>query len=111
MRRPKLVSREVDADAMITAPPEWGAGRVFDARCWNVAYKAGWGGSGQGRFLAGQMGAVDLGSGRWAAFAVMFHPSEQPDTDDPGKVQAYQVMEQALTTIKKALRKHLRACI
>lgn len=106
----KLRSQEIGAPATLSAAASWGAGEVFRSPCWRVAYKAGWGGSRQGSFLAGQMGTVELPGGRWAAFSVMFHPAAQPATDDPGRAHADRVIERALTLLKGVLRREFGAC-
>ena len=110
MGEDKLRSQEIGAAARLTAAASWGAGEVFRSPCWRVAYKAGWGGSRQGSFLAGQMGTVELPGGRWAAFSVMFQPTAQPATDDPGRAHADHVIERALTLVKRVLRRELGAC-
>lgn len=110
MAAPKLPSEEIGADARLSVAPPWGAGRTFAAPCWHLAYKAGWGGSNHGDFVAGQMGAVDLPGGRWVAFSVMFEPVVQPATDDPGRVHADSVIEQALTRVKSVLRRRFGSC-
>jgi hypothetical protein len=108
LRLPKRNSQEPGAEAQLTAKPSWGAGTVFGARCWRVAYKAGWGGHAQGRFLAGQIGAVDLPGGRWIAFAVMFHPTTQPPSDDPGLARADQALASVLGSLKQELKQRFR---
>jgi hypothetical protein len=105
LRLPKRNSQEPGAEQQLTAAPAWGAGTVFAAGCWKVAYKAGWGGHAQGRFLAGQMGTVELPGGRWIAFAVMFHPTAQPPSDDPGVAKANTAVEAVLGALKAALRR------
>ncbi len=80
MRLPKLPSREVKAGEL-TAPLDWGAGESLSK---GTAYKAGWGGSLNGNFLAGQIALAELpGVGR-AALVAVFHPDNQPSRDDPG---------------------------
>jgi hypothetical protein len=108
LRLPKRNSQEPGAEAQLTASPAWGAGTVFGAGCWRVAYKAGWGGHAQGRFLAGQIGAVDLPGGRWIAFAVMFHPTTQPPSDDPGLAHADQALASVLGSLKQQLKQRFR---
>jgi hypothetical protein len=103
LRLAKRNSQEPGAEKQLTAAPGWGAGTVFSARCWQVAYKAGWGGHTQGRFLAGQIGTVELPMGHWVAFAVMFHPSVQPPSDDPGLAHANVAVESVLGALKTAL--------
>jgi hypothetical protein len=97
---PKLPSREVAAGDL-TAPLDWGAGRAFAGLA--PAYKAGWGGSMNGNFLAGQIAVVTLpGEGRLAV-AVMFHPDEQPSRDDPGITAAPEAVELVMHTVRNAV--------
>jgi len=105
MRQPKLRSREPSADSRITAPLEWGAGTTFRALCWQVAYKGGWGRNTTVPFTAGQLGTVELGNGRWAAFAVVFHPSKVPPDSDPGKADAPAGLAVALAPVKRKLQR------
>jgi hypothetical protein len=80
MRLPKQPSREVKPGEL-TAPLNWGAGESLPS---GTPYKAGWGGSLNGNFLAGQIALADLpGIGR-AALVAVFHPDAQPSRDDPG---------------------------
>ena len=89
MRLPKLPSREVKPGEL-TAPLEWGAGESLPK---GTPYKAGWGGSLNGNFLAGQIALPDLpGIGRAALIAV-FHPDRQPSRDDPGITEAPQALD------------------
>ncbi len=95
MRLPKLPSREVKPGEL-TAPLNWGAGESLPK---GIPYKAGWGGSLNGNFLAGQIALADLpGIGR-AALVAVFHPDEQPSRDDPGITAS----PQALDTIFSSL--------
>jgi hypothetical protein len=80
MRQSKQASREVPPGEL-TAPLSWGAGESLPA---GTAYKAGWGGSLNGNFLAGQIALADLPDTDPAAIAVAFHPDQQPPRDDPG---------------------------
>lgn len=80
LRLPKLPSREVKAGEL-TAPLDWGAGESLSK---GTAYKAGWGGSLNGNFLAGQIALADLPEIGRAALVVVFHPDKQPSRDDPG---------------------------
>lgn len=105
MRAPKLASREPGADSRITAPLEWGAGSVFRSPCWHVAYKGGWGRNVAVPFSAGQLGSVELANGRWAAFAVVFHPTVQPIDSDPGKALAPEALGAALAPLRRKLQK------
>jgi hypothetical protein len=96
MRIPKAVSREV-APSELTAPLGWGAGRAFAGL--HPAYKAGWGGSLDGDFMAGQIALVDLPAGRLAV-AVMFHPDVQPPSDDPGRTAAPHAIELVMGALR-----------
>jgi hypothetical protein len=80
MRLPKMPSREVRAGEL-TAPLDWGAGESLPT---GTAYKAGWGGSLNGNFLAGQIALADLSEIGRAAVVAVFHPDRQPSRDDPG---------------------------
>jgi hypothetical protein len=100
MRIPKAVSREV-APSELTAPLDWGAGRAFAGL--RPAYKAGWGGSLNGDFLAGQIALVDLPAGRLAVAAV-FHPDVQPPSDDPGRTAAPHAIELVMKSLRRAQR-------
>jgi hypothetical protein len=100
LRAPKLPSREVPAGEL-TAPLNWGAGRAFAG--FDPAYKAGWGGSMNGNFLAGQIAVVSLPGGRRLALAVMFHPDEQPTRDDPGITAAPAALELVMRAVRKAI--------
>jgi hypothetical protein len=98
LRAPKLPSREVTAGEL-TAPLDWGAGRAFAGLA--PAYKAGWGGSMNGNFLAGQIAVVTFpGEGR-LALAVMFHPDEQPSRDDPGITTAPEAVELVMRSLRE----------
>ena len=89
----------------LTAPPTWGAGDVFTARCWNVAYKAGWGGA-QAHipWLASQIGSVALAGGHHLDFAVAVHPYTQPPDDDPGLTDAPRGISLVLRTLRTYLQ-------
>jgi hypothetical protein len=100
MREPKQMSREV-LPGEFTAPLDWGAGRAL-AR-FGPAYKAGWGGTQQGGFLAGQMVLFEPGSGERAAVAVVFHPAEQPSIDDPGLTRAPEALEAVMDALAEEL--------
>jgi hypothetical protein len=103
MRLPKEPSDEPLA-GHLTVAPTWGAGEVFSARCWDVAYKAGWGGA-QAHipWLASQIGTVALAGGHHVAFAVAVHPYTQPPDDDPGLTDA----PRAISLVLGALRTYL----
>jgi hypothetical protein len=60
---------------------QWGAGTAF--RGLEPAYKAGWGGSAQRNFLAGQI-VVLSGANPPMALAAMFYPAREPATDNLG---------------------------
>jgi len=95
---PKAPSRE--PGAQLSTDPAWGVGRTFPT--WEVAYKAGWGGSGTGSFLVGQIAVVRRGA-RWAAIAAMVHPTQQPSADDPGLAHAADGLEALLREIAAQL--------
>jgi hypothetical protein len=103
MGREKQPSREPLAGTL-TAPPSWGAGDVFRAACWHLAYKAGWGGA-QAHipWLGAQMGAVSLPGGARLSFAVAVHPFAQPIDDDPGHTVAPQGISRVLRALRGAL--------
>ena len=96
LRLPKAASREV-APGELTAPLDWGAGKVFAGL--NPAYKAGWGGSLEGDFLAGQLAVVDLPTGR-LALAVAYRPDVQPPSDDPGRTAAPHAIELVMESLR-----------
>lgn len=100
MTMPKQPSRESE-EGELTAPLDWGAGRVFGDLA--PAYKAGWGGSLNGNFLAGQIVVVKLPGGDHLSLAVMFHPSAQPERDDPGITVAPEAIEAVQQTVRSAL--------
>lgn len=101
MREPKAHSREIQPGEF-TAPLDWGAGRAFAG--FDAAYKAGWGGSQEGAFMAGQMALLRLPSGRRAAVTVVFHPAVQPSADDPGLTRAPAAIEAAMRPLARELR-------
>jgi hypothetical protein len=94
MAKPKQLSQE--RGAVFTADLRWGAGVGFLG--YRVAYKAGWGGSRQRAFLAGQFAVVNV-KGRHVAVAAMFHPSTQPRIDDPGETSAPEALEEIFTAL------------
>jgi hypothetical protein len=100
MRAPKLPSRESEPGEL-TAPPDWGAGSVFFGL--NPAYKAGWGGSLNGNFMAGQIAVVPLGGGDHLALAVMFHTDAQPSRDDPGITTAPEAVEAVMEAARASV--------
>lgn len=96
MPLPKLPSREV-APGELTAPLDWGAGESLPK---GTPYKAGWGGSLNGNFLAGQIALADLpGIGR-AALVTVFHPDHQPSRDDPGITEAPQALDAIFSSLR-----------
>jgi hypothetical protein len=100
MSAPKRASRESEPGEL-TSPLNWGAGVVFgDLR---PAYKAGWGGSLNGNFLAGQIMVVGLPGNDHLSLAVMFHPGTQPERDDPGITVAPEAIEAVMQTVRSAL--------
>ena len=100
MTAPKQASRESEPGEL-TAPLDWGAGRVFADL--SPAYKAGWGGSLNGNFLAGQIAIVPLPGEQHLSLAVMFHPDTQPERDDPGITVAPQAVEVVMQTVRSEL--------
>lgn len=101
MREPKARSREI-SPAEFTAPVDWGAGRALAA--FDPAYKAGWGGTQESAFLAGQMALLRLPSGGRAAISVIFHPAVQPGEDDPGLTRSPQALETVMRSLARELR-------
>jgi hypothetical protein len=100
MAAPKRDSRESEPGEL-TAPRDWGAGVVFGDL--HPAYKAGWGGSLNGNFLAGQIVVVSLPKDQHLSLAVMFHPDTQPERDDPGITVAPEAIEAVMQTVRSAL--------
>ncbi|HEY6731074.1 MAG TPA: hypothetical protein VI039_08630 [Solirubrobacterales bacterium] len=96
MEAPKRPSRESEPGEL-TAPIDWGAGTVFKG--FAPAYKAGWGGTLNGNFLAGQIAIVHLQNGDDLALAVMFHPDTQPERDDPGITSAPAAIETVMEAV------------
>lgn len=103
MRASKPASREVPPGEL-TAPLDWGAGEAF-AGGPKPAYKAGWGGTQQAEFLAGQIALVQPPSGPPLALAVAFHPDVQPASDDPGRTAAPHGVELVMDAVRTALAK------
>lgn len=104
MRAPKLPSREVPAGEL-TAPVDWGAGEALPG---DPAYKAGWGGTLHGNFLAGQIALARLPGLGPVSLAVMFHPATQPVRDDPGITAAPAAIETVLDAVLAAGRRDRR---
>jgi hypothetical protein len=100
MRRPKRASTELASADEYTVDAAWGAGRALAGL--RPAYKAGWGGATQHRFLAEQLAVVHVG-GHTVAVAVAFHPTAQPDVDDPGRTVAPQAIETMLAAVRAQL--------
>lgn len=99
MREPKGTSSEIPPGEL-TAPLDWGAGRAFAGL--SPAYKAGWGGTLNGDFLAGQIALVRLPGGDPLTIAVAFHPHTQPLRDDPGITAAPAAIELIMRALRKA---------
>lgn len=97
MTTPKQVSSEIASAGEYTAEKDWGAGRVFAGL--RPAYKAGWGGVQQQRFVAGQIVYVRVG-GRGYAIAATFRPNVQPELDDPGRTAAPRALEAIFSTLR-----------
>lgn len=100
MEVPKQPSRETEPGEL-TAPLDWGAGQVFDG--FAPAYKAGWGGTLNGNFLAGQIAVVPLENQDHLALAVMFHPDAQPTRDDPGITTAPAAVETVMNAVRSSI--------
>jgi hypothetical protein len=100
MAAPKQPSRE-SQPGELTASLDWGAGKVFGEL--DPAYKAGWGGSLNGNFLAGQIAVVPLPGREHLSLAVVFHPDVQPARDDPGITVAPQGVEAVMRAVRSAL--------
>ena len=101
MRAPKQPSRESPAGEL-TAPLDWGAGVAFAGM--EPAFKAGWGGSQNGNFLAGQLAVLPIGGGDRLAIAVMFHPDAQPPRDDPGITAAPSALQTVMVSVRSILK-------
>ncbi len=99
MRAPKQPSRE-SKPGELTAPLDWGAGASFPGL--SPAYKAGWGGSLNGNFLAGQIVVVPIGDDH-LSLAVMFHPDSQPSRDDPGITTAPEAIERVMEEVRSGI--------
>lgn len=106
MRAAKLPSRE-SPPGELTAPLDWGAGVAFAGM--EPAFKAGWGGSQNGNFLAGQLAVIPIGDGDHLAIAVMFHPGEQPSRDDPGITTAPSALQTVMVSVRSSLNKVARS--
>ena len=100
MRAPKQPSRE-SPPGELTAPLDWGAGVAFAGL--EPAFKAGWGGSQNGNFLAGQLAVVPIAGGDRLAIAVMFHPDVQPSRDDPGITAAPSALQTVMVSVRSSL--------
>jgi hypothetical protein len=96
MKRPKAKSREVPA-GQLKMDPAFGAGKAIPG----AFYKAGWGGVDSGDYLAGQLGILP---DRSLAFAVMFHPAQQPPSEDPGLTAADEAIQAVVRPVAKAMR-------
>jgi hypothetical protein len=94
MAKAKELSEE--PGATFTTDPRWGAGLAFAG--YPLAYKAGWGGTRQGAFLAGQFAIVTIRKRR-VAVAAMFHPRTQPQIDDPGETQAPRAIQDIFAAV------------
>jgi len=97
MRAPKLPNREVQPGEL-TAPLDWGAGESLPAE---TAYKAGWGGSLHGNFLAGQIALADLSGVGRASIVAVFHPDVQPSRDDPGITAAPEALDAIFSSVSR----------
>ena len=99
LRLPKERSTEI-LPSEYTAAVDWGAGRAFAG--FDPAYKAGWGGTEQDAFLAGQMAVLELPGGGRVEVAVAFHPDRQPAEDDPGLTAAPQALARVMAALAAA---------
>lgn len=99
MSQPKLRPL-ITTPTDLTVPLDWGAGRVF--KDLNPAYKGGWGGSLQDQYMAGQIVVVDIG-GQRVALAAIYHPTHQPDGDDPGKTNSDKALEAMFSAARDGL--------
>jgi hypothetical protein len=102
MRSPKQRSPEARAADDYTAHLEWGAGVALAQ--WDPAYKGGWGGKLQGRYVAGQIVVLDVGDTS-VAVAATFHPWQRVEDDDPGKTVAPRAIEAIFRELAKAFDK------
>lgn len=111
MHEPKLIDEE-PTTGPLKAAPNWGAGEVFSAPCWRLAYKAGWGGAqAHLAWLGAQMGVLKLREGHTIVFAVAVHPYDQPPNDDPGETDVPRATRLILKAVRGALdRSPLSAC-
>ena len=98
-KQPALASIEGPSGDHI-ANLQWGAGTSFAP--WHPAYKPGWGGSQQGRFLTGQI-VVLQDANPPVAIAAMFYPSVEPATDDVGATTGPRALEAVFDRIRGAL--------
>jgi hypothetical protein len=100
MRKPKRRSEEA-TPIDYTASLSWGAEDAF--RGTQPAYKSGWGGTQQGRFLVGQITVVRLPDQSPLGISVMFRPDVQPVRDDPGLTQGPVAITEALRPLARGL--------
>lgn len=100
LRERKQPSRESEPGEL-TAPLDWGAGSAFPQLL--PAYKAGWGGTLNGNFLAGQIAVVALPGGDHLSLAAIFHPDSQPARDDPGITAAPEAIETVMESVRSSL--------
>jgi hypothetical protein len=98
-KQPALTSIEGPSGDRI-ANLQWGAGTSFAP--WHPAYKPGWGGSQQGRFLTGQI-VVLKDADPSVAIAAMFYPGTEPATDDVGATVGPAALEAVFDRIRDAL--------
>ena len=110
MAEPKLYGVEPGAD--VTTNPNWGAGAAFPQACWQLAYKAGWGGAASHiQWLATQIGSFSLRDFGFAAFAVAYQPYSQPANDDPRNANAPEAFADVFSALRSALSEaHLSPC-
>jgi len=100
MRRPKKSSREASDPGGYTADLDWGAGKAMENL--RPAYKAGWGGTEQGDFIAGQIVSLRTATGPYGVF-VFGSPAKQPALDDPGVTAIPAAVEAVLRRLAPVL--------
>ncbi|HEX8103656.1 MAG TPA: hypothetical protein VF533_13655 [Solirubrobacteraceae bacterium] len=108
MMRPKDRSHDPGVtDADYSVSPEWGARREF-SRFPDLAFKGGWGGRRQKRYLVGQIVSMTI-HGVPVGVMGVFHPNVQPTvSDDPGDTKGPEEIERAFGTIAPVLDRTIR---
>lgn len=100
MQHPKMLSRETVDQSGYTADVNWGAGIAMTNL--RPAYKAGWGGTEQHDFIAGQIVALRTASGSYG-ISVFGTPDAQPTADDPGLTAIPDAVEAVLRRLAVVL--------